>query len=135
MPNYLNEFREIHRFYDIAINAYGSSAQAVSLRGVSVVEATANGFMVSCDLLSASPNWFRALDPWLFHSQYALRPSRQQSSPPQVEVGQRECGEGTHRVLVDAAVAYLVKPHRRLTTWKGCSPRARVRERLRLISF
>ena len=84
-----------------------------------MVTVTQNGFMISFGSLFALPTPFRGPDPLFFHSQYALRPSWQQPSPQHVEVGQRECGKGPHRVLVDAAVAHLGKAPQALDDVEG----------------
>src|SRR5262249_3877544 len=84
--------------------------------------------MGSFGALVALPIPFRGLNPLLFHSQYALRPSRQQPSPEHVEVGQGERGKGPNRVLVDAAVAHLGKAPQALDDVEGMlapSPSAR----------
>ena len=57
---------------------------------------------------------------------------RDQPSSEQVQVRQRKSGKEPRGVLGQAPVGTLVKPHSLFTTWKACSPRARVAERRRL---
>ena len=58
---------------------------------------------------------------------------REQFTPKLIEISQRKHGLCPCQVLGQATVSHLAKPHRCLTTRKACSPRARVRERARLI--
>src|SRR5215469_15734089 len=67
-------------------------------------------------------------------SQDAPRLRRQQLAADQGEVRQREEAAGARQVLGDTAVPHLGEAPQRLTTWNGCSPRARVRDRARLIA-
>jgi len=91
---------------------------------------------VSGELASPSPPARSAgpvrLSAW--DSQDTPRLRQQQLAADLIEVRQREETEGARQVLGEAAVADLGEAHRRLTTWNGCSPRARVRDRARLIA-
>jgi hypothetical protein len=53
--------------------------------------------------------------------------------PNLVEVGERKHGLRSRQVFRQAAVSHSSEAHSCLTTRKACSPRARVRERARLI--
>src|SRR5580704_2996094 len=66
-------------------------------------------------------------------SQRAPGPSWEQLSADLVEVGQRKHGLRRATFLARPRYLTLAKPHSCLTMRKACSPRARVRERARLI--
>src|SRR5580692_10578856 len=66
-------------------------------------------------------------------SQPAPQFGREQLTPKLVEIGQGKHSLRSRQVLGQTARSHFGEPHSCLTIRKACSPRARVRERARLI--